>query len=232
VEIPQPAPPEAAADAMPQDDAPSPGIAYATDAADLLRTLLVKGMASGDHLAEALGCEPATVGALFATTQAEGLADGSAAGYRLTPEGRLAALTVFARDAERFGPDLAAKLFEAFHPLDLRMKDTVTAWQLRDAGEPAVLNDHADAAYDAMVLDRLEAIHADVVTWMAPLADAFDRYGRYRARLAEALRLARAGDQRFVASPRVDSYHSVWFELHEDLIRLAGRRRSDEAANG
>jgi hypothetical protein len=24
----------------------------------------------------------------------------------------------------------------------------------------------------------------------------------------------------------------VWFELHEDLIRLAGRRREDEAAAG
>jgi hypothetical protein len=35
-----------------------------------------------------------------------------------------------------------------------------------------------------------------------------------------------------VASPRVDSYHSVWIELHEDLIRLSGRLRSDEAAAG
>jgi hypothetical protein len=35
-----------------------------------------------------------------------------------------------------------------------------------------------------------------------------------------------------VASPRVDSYHSVWFELHEDLIRLAGRTRSAETAAG
>jgi pyruvate,orthophosphate dikinase len=42
----------------------------------------------------------------------------------------------------------------------------------------------------------------------------------------------RAGDHRFVASPRVDSYHSVWFELHEDVIRLAGRTREDEVAAG
>jgi pyruvate,orthophosphate dikinase len=112
------------------------------------------------------------------------------------------------------------------------MKDTVTAWQLRDAGEPPVLNDHSDAAYDAAVLDRLEAIDADTAAWMAPLAAAFERYARYRTRLATALGMARAGDQRFVASPRVDSYHTVWFELHEDLIRLAGRRRSDEAVSG
>jgi pyruvate,orthophosphate dikinase len=67
---------------------------------------------------------------------------------------------------------------------------------------------------------------------MAPLAEALRRYAVYGARLTSALELARAGDQRFVASPRVDSYHSVWFELHEDLIRLAGRKREDEAAAG
>jgi pyruvate,orthophosphate dikinase len=35
-----------------------------------------------------------------------------------------------------------------------------------------------------------------------------------------------------VASPRVDSYHSIWFELHEDLILLSGRTRAEEVAAG
>jgi pyruvate,orthophosphate dikinase len=30
----------------------------------------------------------------------------------------------------------------------------------------------------------------------------------------------------------IDSYHTVWFELHEDLIGLAGLSRADEAAAG
>jgi pyruvate,orthophosphate dikinase len=30
----------------------------------------------------------------------------------------------------------------------------------------------------------------------------------------------------------LDSYHTVWFELHEDLIRLAGRTREAEATAG
>ena len=50
-----------------------------------------------------------------------------------------------------------------------------------------------------------------------------------RATVAAA---ARAGDHRYVASPRVDSYHGAWFELHEDLILLAGRNRADEVAAG
>jgi hypothetical protein len=54
----------------------------------------------------------------------------------------------------------------------------------------------------------------------------------YKERLDRALAQAQAGDGRFVASPRVDSYHGVWFELHEDLIQLAGRTREDEVAAG
>jgi pyruvate,orthophosphate dikinase len=63
---------------------------------------------------------------------------------------------------------------------------------------------------------------------MASLA----RLGTYARRLGHALHQACQGDQRFVASARVDSYHSVWFELHEDLIRLSDRTREDEVAAG
>jgi hypothetical protein len=30
----------------------------------------------------------------------------------------------------------------------------------------------------------------------------------------------------------IDSFHTVWFELHEDLIGLLGRTRAEEAAAG
>ena len=51
-------------------------------------------------------------------------------------------------------------------------------------------------------------------------------------RLARALERARGGDGKYVASPRVDSFHGAWFELHEDLIILAGRTREEEVAAG
>ena len=35
-----------------------------------------------------------------------------------------------------------------------------------------------------------------------------------------------------VAAPVKDSYHTVWFELHEELIILSGRNRADEEAAG
>ena len=58
------------------------------------------------------------------------------------------------------------------------------------------------------------------------------RLARYGARLGAAAEAAAAGNAKFVASPRVDSYHGAWFELHEDLIRLAGRTRESETAAG
>jgi pyruvate,orthophosphate dikinase len=111
------------------------------------------------------------------------------------------------------------------------MKATVTAWQLRDE-TAGVINDHTDAAYDQGVLDRLGALHVDTAAWLEPLESACPRLALYGTRLGRAAEQALAGDARYVASPRVDSYHGIWFELHEDLIQLAGRTREDEATAG
>jgi hypothetical protein len=36
----------------------------------------------------------------------------------------------------------------------------------------------------------------------------------------------------WLTRPMVDSYHTVWFELHEEMIGLAGRTRATEAESG
>jgi pyruvate,orthophosphate dikinase len=82
------------------------------------------------------------------------------------------------------------------------------------------------------VLERLAALAADADAWLAARSTALPRLATYRSRLRQAADLAIAGDGRYVASPRVDSYHGIWFELHEELIQLAGRTREEEAAAG
>ena len=62
--------------------------------------------------------------------------------------------------------------------------------------------------------------------------DGLPRLASYARRLDTAAAAAAAGDGLYIASPRVDSYHGVWFELHEDLIRLAGKTREQEVAAG
>jgi pyruvate,orthophosphate dikinase len=163
---------------------------------------------------------------------ADGLAEIAAGSFRLTPDGRAVARERISADTERWGVAKAAAALDAFVALDHRMKETVTAWQMRDVDGTQTFNDHSDAAYDVAVLDDLAALHADASAWLRPLAAGLPRLAAYLERLERAAAAARSGDGRFVASPRVDSYHGVWFELHEDLILLAGRRRADEAAAG
>jgi pyruvate,orthophosphate dikinase len=137
-----------------------------------------------------------------------------------------------AADREAWGVDRAVEALDAFLPLDHRMKDTVTAWQVRELDGAQAINDHSDPGYDTEVIGRLTALHQDVSSWLQQLSRDLPRLGGYRTRLERALTLACGGDGRYVASPRVESYHGVWFELHEDLIRLSGRKRSDEVAAG
>ena len=68
--------------------------------------------------------------------------------------------------------------------------------------------------------------------WIAPLYQGLPRLAAYGRRLDAAAMAAAEGDGMYIASPRVNSYHGVWFELHEDLIRLAGKTREDEVAAG
>jgi len=52
----------------------------------------------------------------------------------------------------------------------------------------------------------------------------------FAARLVRAAAAIAAGDGSMIASPLKDSYHTIWFELHEELIHLSGRNRATEEA--
>jgi pyruvate,orthophosphate dikinase len=53
------------------------------------------------------------------------------------------------------------------------------------------------------------------------------RLAPYAGRFAQALEAVRAGERTMLASPLKESYHTVWFELHEELIALSGRQRTE-----
>ncbi len=192
-----------------------------------LHAISIKGFAQLAGLADALLAPPDEVQRVVGQLATEALVVATAGAYRLTDAGTSRAAELLAAEQSSWGLDAARAALEAFAVLDHRMKETVTAWQLRDPAAQ-VMNDHTDAEYDRGVLERLAALHADVLNWLEPLKSDLPRLADYGVRLGRALEQAQAGDQRFVASPRVDSYHGIWFELHEDLIRLAGRTRADE----
>ena len=200
---------------------------------DCLRAIAIKGFAQAQAVADAVLAPLEMVQPILDQLQVDGLTGSTAGAQRLTGAGSARAAELLAAEQAAWGLDAASAALDAFVALDHGVKETVTAWQLRadGAGDP-VPNDHADQAYDRGVLDRLGTLHADATAWLMPLIPGWPRIATYRARLDRAAAAATAGDGRFVASPRVDSYHGVWFELHEELIRLAGRTREDEVAAG
>jgi pyruvate, orthophosphate dikinase len=199
---------------------------------DCLRAIAIKGFAPIQGVADAVLSTPDDVQPNLDQLAAEGLVAAAADAYRLTDEGKARSADLARAERAAWGADQAVAALDGFLDLDHRMKETVTAWQLRDDAAGQVVNDHADADYDRAVLDRLAALHADASAWLIANEAGCPRLATYRIRLDRALDQAHRGDQRFVASPRVDSYHGIWFELHEDLIQLAGRSREDEVAAG
>ena len=199
---------------------------------DCLIPLAIKGLAPAQGVADALLSTLDEVTPVLDQLVVDGIATTVAGAYRLSESGTTRANDLRAAERDAWGTDNAVAALDAFLDLDHRMKSAVTAWQLRDDAEGQVVNDHSDAAYDAAVLERLASIHADTITWLTPLEAGPARLADYGVRLGRAIEQALGGDHRYVASPRVDSYHGIWFELHEDLIQLAGRTREDESAAG
>jgi pyruvate,orthophosphate dikinase len=204
--------------------------AISTDA--VVRALAIKGYAMGDMLGLALGVTADEAAALVERLAADGIAKDSGGMFSLTDDGKALGVEMLASDSEAWGVDDAAAALDAFIVLDGAMKEIVTAWQMKEVAGEQVLNDHAEAQYDAAVLQRLADLHVETTAWITPLIAGLPRLAAYETRLDSAAERATGGDGMYIASPRVDSYHGVWFELHEDLIRLAGKTREEEVAAG
>lgn len=151
--------------------------------------------------------------------------------FRITPRG--VALTATGRTwvseqlvAERVGVNAAAveSCYGQFLPLNERFKRLVSTWQVLSA------TGHSKADWSDLLASVI-SLHAD----FRPLVDAtvghLARLAPYGPRFDRALVNLQAGDASMLASPLKDSYHTVWFEFHEELIALSGRNRASEACS-
>ena len=114
---------------------------------------------------------------------ADGLVESTAGAYRLTDAGHERADALVAHERDAWGVEAATAALDAFLDIDHQVKDIVTAWQMRDGR----VNDHADAAYDADVIERLATLHADAIAWLAPIEPRLPRLADYGVRLIRAL---------------------------------------------
>lgn len=157
--------------------------------------------------------------------------DGMASGWTLTPEGRRHGEALIRRElAEHGDADALEAGYLEFLPLNSEMLSVVTDWQTVVSGGQHVPNDHSDPERDAAVLSRFDTLHSSAVPVLDALQRASALFGGYPRRLAEAHRQVRNGRIEWLAKPTVDSYHGIWFELHEHLLATLGRDRSTEPA--
>ena len=115
--------------------------------------------------------------------------------------------------------------FQKFLPVNRRLRDLCTAWQVRPDGS---VNDHTDDGYDADIRDRLEDIDSAVGPLIKRFAEDLPRVSVYRPRLTTALEKFDDGDDAWLASPVLDSYHTVWMHLHQELLLSIGMSRKED----
>ncbi len=217
---------------MSSDPSPVPSSAVPSSALSLvLFALRVRLFAELDAVAERCRLEVAEAEATLHDAAASGLVhhrDGARPGWRLTPHGRTVGAARWRAEAVDGGqlPVITAQ-YEAFRALNRPFLEVCTAWQVRDL-DAGIINDHSDPAHDAAVLDDLGELDAQVGPICDRLSASMQRYGWYRPRFAAALGRARLGEIDAVAAPLSDSFHTVWFELHEDLLVTLDIDRADE----
>jgi pyruvate,orthophosphate dikinase len=194
---------------------------------DVLQAARLKGRLSPDLAAASCGIDTDAVPVIFGELREAGYVKGDP-DVRLTPEGRQRLGELVATERAETDLDALRRLYDEFDRHNTDFKQMVSDWQLRD-GEP---NDHTDSAYDQSVIDRLAALDTDFQPLVGRVGDVAPRLRNYAQRFSNALGQIRAGDTSYVARPIADSYHTVWFEFHEELIGLLGLSREDEAAAG
>lgn len=78
------------------------------------------------------------------------------------------------------------------------------------------------------MLTTLSTLNGELRTICQELRQRLARFQGYDDRFSAALARVEQGELSWVARPKVDSCHTVWMELHEDLIATLGIRRGAE----
>jgi hypothetical protein len=200
----------------------------AADEFRVLHTIRCIGFAGEDRVAAVSGLDAArTLTTLRALTE-RGLVshlEGVFGGWGLTDEGRAADAEWVIAELE--AADARSHVEYAYrHFLDLNPKllQICSDWQMLTVAGTAILNDHRDPDYDAGVVDRLIKLDRSVQRILEALSGRLSRFGSYRHRLTANLERVMAGETDRLADS-LDSYHTVWFHLHEDFLATLGLER-------
>jgi hypothetical protein len=198
----------------------------------VLHALRLKGVGKPEALAAATDLPAGTVSSQLDDLRARGLAreqGGLLPGWSLTPAGRAEHQRALTGELEAVGArPTVERGYRCVRHLNPGVLDACSRWQVRDVAGRPVRNDHRDRSHDRRVLTDLESALDEVRPVGDQLGDELARFGPYTPRLGDALDRAQHGEADYVAKPVIPSFHTVWFELHEDLLLTLGLDRSSE----
>lgn len=155
--------------------------------------------------------------------------DGQRPGWRLLPAGRARGEQLLADEVDAAGVrDALRAIYNRFLDYNQPFLRVCTDWQVREVDGSQVMNDHTEPHYDEQVIGRLGELHTSMTPILADLEATLARFGHYPPRFAAALEQVQAGEVEWFTKPIIESYHTVWFELHEDLLASLGIDRAKE----
>jgi DNA-binding PadR family transcriptional regulator len=182
-----------------------------------LHALRVKGAAAAAEIARASGVEQPgeELDRLCAAGLLSRAGEGEMAIYALTDAGRARHAELLAEEAPAAVRERLGAAYESeFLPVNVELKRLCAEWQTE--GE----------SFER--LELLVDVHERIELFLARASAEVARFELYSARLGAAADRVQDGDGDALVHPLGDSYHNVWFELHEDLIVTLGRSRADE----
>ncbi len=194
-----------------------------------LHTLTLRQLASVDQLREIVDQSLDDVTAALEKAVTEGTVIATRDSYMITPDGR----EVLDHAYPQWFSSLRSEqpLVEAFEKFENGVNKQVlkltTEWQTMEVDGEPVVNDHGDPDYDGKIIARLGDVYDKTVKVLDTFAVADPPVARFLARLGDALSRAEAGEIAYVSGVRVASFHTVWFQMHEHLLRVMGRERPE-----
>lgn len=194
-----------------------------------LHGLAILRASEPDQVAGLIGLDPDVVTANLDNAAESGRTVKSGDRYMLTPPAEMALRAEYSRfynDLRKTDDMITA--YDQFEKINSELKSLITDWQTMEVGGERVANDHSNREYDEDIIDRLGDVHERFEPILARMAKHVPRLSIYSDLLLEALEKAEDGDIDWVSDAKIQSYHTVWFEMHEDLLRILGRQREED----
>lgn len=198
----------------------------------VIHALRLRSVADAAELARLTGIDPEPLAVLLVDEADRGFVvhrSGRLSGWSLTAAGRAEGERLLGEQLQLSGGRSTVEvLYEEFLGLNPVLLEICADWQTLRVDGIEVVNTHEDLAHDREVIERLSRLHVRSMKMTGQLGAVLERFGLYGQRLSAAHERIQTGETEWLTRSTIDSYHSVWFELHEDLLATLGRRRVDE----